>query len=92
MLVNLIQFLRYFTAMKAEVDKLDISELVNVPTSQNNLKNKVDDLDVGKLKTATVDLKKDAASKEVIKKTRVKQFKQVDNFENKIPDVSTFLN
>ena len=92
MLVNLIQFLRYFTAMKAEVDKLDISELVNVPTSQNNLKNKVDDLDVGKLKTVTVDLKKDAASKEVIKKTRVKQFKQVDNFENKIPDVSTFLN
>ena len=81
MLVNLIQFLRYFTAMKAEVDKLDISELVNVPTSQNNLKNKVDDLDVGKLKTVTVDLKKDAASKEVIKKTRVKQFKQVDNFE-----------
>ena len=78
--------------MKAEVDKLDISELVNVPTSQNNLKNKVDDLDVGKLKTVTVDLKKDAASKEVIKKTRVKQFKQVDNFENKIPDVSTFLN
>ena len=92
MLVNLIQFLRYFTAMKVEVDKLDISELVNVPTSQNNLKNKVDDLDVGKLKTVTVDLKKDAASKEVIKKTRVKQFKQVDNFENKIPDVSTFLN
>ena len=92
MLVNLIQFLRYFTAMKAEVDKLDISELVNVPTSQNNLKNKVDDLDVGKLKTVTVDLKKDAASKEVIKKTRVKQFKQVDNFVNKIPDVSTFLN
>ena len=92
MLVNLIQFLRYFTAMKAEVDKLDISELVNVPTSQNNLKNKVDDLDVGKLKTVTVDLKKDAASKEVIKKTRVKQVKQVDNFENKIPDVSTFLN
>ena len=81
MLVNLIQFLRYFTAMKAEVDKLDISELVNVPTSQNNLKNKVDDLDVGQSKTVTVDLKKDTESKEVIKKTRVKQFKQVDNFE-----------
>ena len=44
--------------MKAEVDKLDINELVKVPTSLNNVKTKVDDLDVGKLKTVPVDLKK----------------------------------
>ena len=35
-----------FIALKAEVDKLDL----DVPTSLNNLKTKVEDLDVGKLK------------------------------------------
>ena len=38
-----------FIALKAEVDKLDIDKLVNVPI-RLNLKTKVDDLDVGKLK------------------------------------------
>ena len=46
-----------FIALKAEVDKLYIKKLVNVPTTQNNFKTKVDDLDVGKLKTITVGLK-----------------------------------
>ena len=32
-----------FIALKAEVDKLDINKFVNVPTSLNNLKTKVDD-------------------------------------------------
>ena len=44
--------------MKAEVDKLDINKLTNLPTSLNNLKTKVNDLDVGKLKTILVDLRK----------------------------------
>ena len=39
-----------FVALKTEVDKLDINKLINVPTSLNNLKTKVDDLDVGKWK------------------------------------------
>ena len=39
-----------FIALKAEVDKLDIDKLTNVPTSLNDLKTKVDDLDVVKLK------------------------------------------
>ena len=47
-----------FIALKAEVDKLDINKLVNVPSSLNNLKTKTDDLDIGKLKTVPVDLKK----------------------------------
>ena len=34
-----------FIALKAEVDKLGIDKLVNVPTSLNNLKTNVDDLD-----------------------------------------------
>ena len=41
-----------FTALKAEVDKLDINKLMNVPTSLNNVKTKVDDLGVGILKTS----------------------------------------
>ena len=61
-------------ALKAEVDKLDINNLVNVPTSLNNLKTKVDDLDVDMLKTGPTDLKKkkkkkknDEVNKEVVK-------------------------
>ena len=40
---------RGFISLKAQVDKLDINKLVNVPTRLNNLKTKVDYLDVGKL-------------------------------------------
>ena len=55
--------------MKAEVDKLDINKLVIVPTSLNNLKTKVLDLDVGKLKTFPVDLKiiSDVVDNKVVK-------------------------
>ena len=42
---------KYLFALKADFDKLDISKLVNVPTVLNNLKGKVNDLDLGKLKT-----------------------------------------
>ena len=58
-----------FNAFKAQVKKLDINELVNVPTGLNDFK-KVDDLDVGKLKTVLTELKKltDAVSKEVVKR------------------------
>ena len=47
-----------FIALKAEVDKLDIDKSVNVPTSLNNSKTKVDDLDSGKLKTVSWRLEK----------------------------------
>ena len=55
--------------MKAEVDKLDIIKLVNVPTDWNDLKTKTDDLNVDKLETVPIDLKKlsDIVSKEVVK-------------------------
>ena len=49
---------KYFIALKAEVDKLDINKVTNVPTSLNNLETIVDDLDVGKLKTVPGHLKK----------------------------------
>ena len=35
-------------ALKAEIGKLDINKLANVPTSLYNLKTKVDDVDVYK--------------------------------------------
>ena len=35
-----------------------MNKLTNVPTSVDNLKTKVNDLDVGKLKTVPVELKK----------------------------------
>ena len=57
---------RDFIALKAEVDKLVNNKLVKVPTSLNDLKTKVDDLDVDKFKTVPIDLKKvsDVVSKE----------------------------
>ena len=58
--------------MKAEVDKLDIRKLVNVPFGLMNLKTKVDHLDDDKLKKVPMDLKKISdvvVSKEVVKKT-----------------------
>ena len=46
-----------------------INKLVNVPTSLNNLKTKANDLDVGKLKTVPVDLKRlsDVVDNKVVK-------------------------
>ena len=41
-----------FIALKAEVDKLDFAKLINVPASLNNLKIKVDNLDIDNLKSS----------------------------------------
>ena len=71
--------------MKAEVEKLDINKFVNVPPSFNNLKTKVDYLDVGKLKTL-LDLKylSNLEDKEVAKNTELNTLKtKVNNFKNK---------
>ena len=78
-----------FIALKAEVDKLVIYKIVNVPTSLNNLKTKIVDLDVGKLKTAPVDLKKlsDVVDNEVVKNIKFNTLKtKTNNVEYKIPD------
>ena len=80
--------------MKAEVDKLNINKLTNVPTSLSNLKTKVDDLDVGKLKTVPVDLKKisDTVDNEIVKNTKFNTLKtKVNNLEKKIPDATTLI-
>ena len=82
-----------FIALKAEGEKLDITKLVNVPTSLNNLNTK-GDLDVGKLNTVLVDLKKlsDAVDNEVVKNTKFNTLKtKVNNLEKKIPDGATLI-
>ena len=73
---------------------LDINKLVNVPTSLNNLKTKVDNSDVGILKSVSVDLHKlnDVVDNEVVKNTKFNTLKtQVNDLENKIPDASTLI-
>ena len=80
-------------ASKSEVDRLDINKLVNVPTILKNFKTKLDDLDGGKLKTVSVDLKKlrDVVDNEVVKNTKFNTLKtKVNNLEKKIPDATTF--
>ena len=55
----------------------------------NNLKTKVDDLDVGELKTVPIDLKqfRDAVSKEVVKKAVDNKVNtKLNNLKNKILD------
>ena len=68
MLQGLIHLLKRFVSLKAEIDKLDINKLVNVPTSLNNFKTKADDLYVGRLKIVPADLKKinDVVDKQVV--------------------------
>ena len=60
----------------------------------SNFKTKVDNLDVDKLKTVPIDLKKitDVMSKEVVKKTVYNKVNtKVNNLELKIPDASLFI-
>ena len=71
-----------------------MNNLVNVPNDLNNLKAKAGDLDVDKLKTAPVNLKKlnDEVSKEVVKNTKFNKLNtRVNNIENEIPGASTLI-
>ena len=78
--------------MKAEVHKLDIAKFVNAPTSLNDLKTKVDDLNAGKSKTVPVVLKKlsDVVDKHVVKNTKLNTLKiKVNKLDKKILDTTT---
>ena len=73
--------------MKTEVDKLDINYWSNVPVAVNNLKTKVDDLNVGKLKTISVDLEtlSEVVDNKVVKNTKFNKLKaKVNNLEKKL--------
>ena len=74
--------------------KLDINKQVNIPISLNDLKIKVDDLDVGKLKTAHTDFKKlnNVVTKEVIKNTKLNNLNtKVNILENKMFNAATLI-
>ena len=65
-----------FIALKAEFDKLDFNKLDNVPTSLNNVKPKVDNLDFGKFS--------DVVDNEVVKNKKFNTLKmKVNNLEKK---------
>ena len=80
--------------MKAEVDKRDINKSVNVPTRLNNLKPKVDDLDVGELKTIPIDLKtlSDVVKNEVAKKTKFNTlYAKINDLDKKNHNATTLI-
>ena len=45
-----------FIDLNAEVDKLDIAKLLNIPSDFKNLKKKVDDIDADAMKTIPINL------------------------------------
>ena len=66
--------------------------MINDPTSLSNLKTKVDDVNVGKLKTTPEDLI-DVVDKEVVKNTKFKTLKtKVNNLYKKILDATNNYN
>ena len=73
--------------MKADVDNLYLVKLVNVGTSLNKLKTKANDLDVSKLETVPIDLKKLSVivDNEVVKNLKYNILKkEVNNLETQI--------
>ena len=73
--------------------KPDINKLTNVQTNLNILKTNVDGLDVGKLKTAPVEMKNliVVVDNKVVKNTKFNKLKiKVNNLDKKIP-VAAFL-
>ena len=74
---------------------MDINKLLNnVPTSLNHLKTKVNNLDVGDLKTVPADLKKlsDVVDDEVVQNRKFNTLNtKLNNLEKKIPDALILL-
>ena len=93
----MLQELLHLISLLKEISllwKLDIYKLVNAAIGLNNLKAKVDVLDIDKLKTVPVDLKKLSVvvSKEVVKHTKFNKLNtKENNLEKKIPDASTLI-
>ena len=68
--------------------------MVNRPTSLNNLKTKLDDLDVVQMKTVPVNLLKlsDVVSKVVVKNRKFNKLNmKVNNLERKISDATILI-
>ena len=81
-------------ALKAEVKKLNTNKLVNVPTTLNNLKTRVDDLHNDKLKAVPVNFKKlsGVGDKQVVKNKKLNTLKtKVNKIDKEIPDATTLI-
>ena len=68
--------------------------MIKVPTSLNDLKTKLNDLDVSKSKDFPVDLKKLSyvVDNEVVKTTKFNAIKtKVNKLDKKIPDTTTLI-
>ena len=68
--------------------------MVNVPTSLNNIRTKVEDLHVDKLKPLSVDLKKlsDEVDNVVVKNTKFNTLKtKVNKLDKKLSDAATLI-
>ena len=68
--------------------------MFNVETTLNNLKTKLDDLDIVKLKIVPMDLKKlsDVVSKEFVKNTKFNKLNtKVNILEDKVSDATTLI-
>lgn len=68
--------------------------MFNVETTLNNLKTKLDDLDIVKLKIVPMDLKKlsDVVSKEFAKNTKFNKLNtKVNILEDKVSDTTTLI-
>ena len=66
-------------------------KLVHFPTSLDNLKTRVDDLDAVKLKNAHIDLKRLIAvvDKKVVKNTKISKINtKINKLEKNVPDAS----
>ena len=72
----------------ANVDKLDIDKLKNVPANLSNFESKADKLDVDKLLPVSVGLSKlsDTVKNDVVKKDVYNA--KIKNIEDKIPDIT----
>ena len=89
-MIHLIDFI----ALKDEVDKLHINKLVNLPTSLNNWKTKVNGFYLFKLKTGSVHLEKssDDVDNEVAKNAKFNTLQiKVNNLEKNITDAITLI-
>ena len=85
---------KHFIPLKAEVGKLDIGRFFNVPTSLNDLKTKVDDSNVSKLKTVPIDLKNsgDVADNQVVKNAKFNTLKtKVNKLDKEISAATTLI-
>ena len=80
-----------FVGLKAEDDKLGINKSVNVPTSLNNSKTKVDYLDVGKLPAVLKKLSY-VADNELVKNTKFNTLTtKVNKLDKKKPDATALI-